>query len=62
MCVCVCWGGGGGEQDASGLNLETCVYSDCQYFTVLLFFTCFHWFNFIFVSFVAFLFILLSLF
>ena len=62
----MCVGGvGGGEQDASGLNLETCVYSVYQYFTVLLFFTCFHWFNFIFVSFVAIIFInfiLLSLF
>ena len=54
--------GGGGEQDASSLNLETCLYAVCQYFTVLLFFTCFHCFNFIFVSLMAFLFILLSLF
>ena len=51
MCVL-----GGGGEDAYSLNLETCLYSVGQYFTVLLFFTCFHCFNFIFVSFVAVLF------
>ena len=38
MCVCVVGGGGGGEQDASGLILETCLYSVGQYVTVSLVF------------------------
>ena len=59
MCVCVCWGwGGGGEQDASGLILETCLYSVGQYVTVSLvfiasilsLFLCGYFINFILLS------------